>query len=613
MSTAQPHDPKAPITATTNAPEAAGPDQSDDLIVAPGGKHKTRFLMTFLLVIILLTTFSVTGPLMTALTGGEMPGKGFLSWEVGGQAREIDAQDFYNEKRRLAPIGGFLFGIGDGRAVSNEEAARFIVIDSVAEHSGVRVTDDELVKFVERSFPAGPAGSTKEQYSAFLKAYRTTAKDFESIVRRGLRYARYQQLMSAGLSVPDMAAVEKAWRGQHQEYRLVGGRLAVADLVAEARAQAPQGADLQAWFDLLTPIEKDAYRTQDAASAELAVFPHQDSAVTGVELYAKYPPAADANDEAVAREYHQNFGITRFRRTSFEGMTPSIENLVLPFDEVKDAAMKEGKAYKAMSAWIADMNERAGKGEAVDFAAEAATLGLAFRTQTEVLTFDSWNALSLPFASRYAFEAILAAQAPGTLPNVVVDQKGLVVAKVLQKNAAAMPPFDQLSERVAEAWAKKKAGELAVARLDAVRERFLVANADGTKGPKAEVEESDFIAALGETKAEIVERDWAERSTPPKDTDTPFDVWLRGNFTIWTQTEKTVAKSELDRDGANAWIVRASGVRDPQLSRMSPGDVSSLGRNNWFMERGMFTEQQVSGKLALEERYKFKLSAEAGE
>jgi hypothetical protein len=294
-------------------------------------------------------------------------------------------------------------------------------------------------------------------------------------------------------------------------------------------------------------------------------------------------------------------------------MTPSIENLVLPFDEVKDAAMKEGKAYKAMSAWIADMNERAGKGEAVDFAAEAATLGLAFRTQTEVLTFDSWNALSLPFASRYAFEAILAAQAPGTLPNVVVDQKGLVVAKVLQKNAAAMPPFDQLSERVAEAWAKKKAGELAVARLDAVRERFLVANADGTKGPKAEVEESDFIAALGETKAEIVERDWAERSTPPKDTDTPFDVWLRGNFTIWTQTEKTVAKSELDRDGANAWIVRASGVRDPQLSRMSPGDVSSLGRNNWFMERGMFTEQQVSGKLALEERYKFKLSAEAGE
>ena len=59
--------------------------------------------------------------------------------------------------------------------------------------------------------------------------------------------------------------------------------------------------------------------------------------------------------------------------------------------------------------------------------------------------------------------------------------------------------------------------------------------------------------------------------------------------------------------------MRASGVRDPQLSRMSPGDVSSLGRNNWFMERGMFTEQQVSGKLALEERYKFKLSAEASE
>ncbi|MEY2745052.1 MAG: hypothetical protein RL112_94, partial [Planctomycetota bacterium] len=85
------------------------------------------------------------------------------------------------------------------------------------------------------------------------------------------------------------------------------------------------------------------------------------------------------------------------------------------------------------------------------------------------------------------------------------------------------------------------------------------------------------------------------------------------NFTIWTQTEKTVAKAELDRDGVNAWIVRASGVRDPQLSRMSPGDVSSLGRSNWFMERGTFMEQQVSGKAALEERYKLKLSAEASE
>lgn len=611
MSTDKPHDPKAP---TSDSPLATQGDlqKDDDLIVAPTGKSRTRFLMTFLLVIILLTTFTVTGPLLTALTGGDMPGEAYLTWEVEGQPRSMDAQDFMTEKRKLAPIGGFLFGANDGRAVTDEETARFIVIDDVADAAGVRVADTDLLGFIERSFPAGVGGNTADQYKQFLRSYRLSAKEFEAMLRRALRYVRYQQLLSAALNVPDIAAVEKSWRGQHQEFRLEGLAISVVDSMVEARAQAPQGADLQAWFDALSQPEKDAYKTQDAASAELAVAAHGEGAFAGEALWAKYPLPADQTEEQLARKYHQDYGFTRFRRASFpDGMVPSIENLILPFDEVKADATREAKAYYSLAAWLKDMKEREAKGEAVDFGAEATALGLAFRSQTDVLTLDSWNNLGLPAASRYAFEAILYSTKTGLLDSVTVDQKGLVVSKVLQKNSAAMPPFDQIADRVTEAWAKKKAQELALAKLNGLHERFIVKNADGTPGIKAEADEASFVAAATELGLVPTVREWAERPTGvAKEGENAFDTWLRNNFAVWSQTEKTVLRAEMDREGSTAWLVRVAGVRDPQLSRMGPGDLASVGRMTTMTERSNFMTQQVSGQEALTARYKLKLNVE---
>lgn len=611
MSTAQPNDPKAPIQDTAQAQQPG--QHEDDLIVAPGGKSRTRFLMTFLLVIILLTTFSVTGPLLTALSGGDMPGSSFLTWERDGQQKSVDAQDFMTEKRKLAPISGFLFGATDGRAITDEEAARFLVVDDVAEGAGVRVTDTDVRGFIERSFPGGAATTTADQYKQFLRSYRISAKEFEQTVRRALRYVRYQQLLTAALSVPDMAAVEKTWRSQHQEYRLLGASVSLADSMAEARTQAPQGDALKAWFDALPEPEKDTYKTQDAASAELAVAPGGEGMFAGDQLYAKYPLPTDQTEEQLAQKYHQDFGFTRFRRTSFPaGMAPSLENLVLPFDEVKADALRESKAHHSLSAWLKDMKDREAKGEAVDFEKEAQALGLTFRRQSDVLTLESWNNLQLPWGSRYAFEPILYATKPGLLDSVSVDAKGLVVSKVLQKNSAAMPPFDQVADRAAEAWSKKKAQELAQAKLSNVRAGFVVKNADGTPGLKAEADEAAFEAAAKAAGATVVVREWAERpSGAAKEGESAFDGWLRSNFTVWTLGEKAVGAAEADREGVMVWLPFVAGVRDPQLARMGPGDIVSIGRMNGFNERRTFMDEQVSGKKALEARYKMAMKVDA--
>ena len=162
-----------------------------------------------------------------------------------------------------------------------------------------------------------------------------------------------------------------------------------------------------------------------------------------------------------------------------------------------------------------------------------------------------------------------------------------------------------------EAWAKKKAQELALAKLNGLHERFIVKNADGTPGIKAEADEASFVAAATELGLVPTVREWAERPTGvAKEGENAFDTWLRNNFAVWSQTEKTVLRAEMDREGSTAWLVRVAGVRDPQLSRMGPGDLASVGRMTTMTERSNFMSQQLSGQEALTARYKLKLNVE---
>ena len=114
-------------------------DHEDELIVAPKGKSKTRFLLTFLLVIMLLTTFSVGDEVIAVLTG--RGGRGaYMSWTHPTRGlQKLDAQDFLLEKRMLTTLWSLLQG-GQRGDRSDEETARFIIFSTVAEDAATRTT-----------------------------------------------------------------------------------------------------------------------------------------------------------------------------------------------------------------------------------------------------------------------------------------------------------------------------------------------------------------------------------------------------------------------------------------------------------------------------------------
>ena len=64
-------------------------------------------------------------------------------------------------------------------------------------------------------------------------------------------------------------------------------------------------------------------------------------------------------------------------------------------------------------------------------------------------------------------------------------------------------------------------------------------------GIKAEADEASFAAAATELGLVPTVREWAERPTGvAKEGENAFDTWLRNNFAVWSQTEKTVLRAD---------------------------------------------------------------------
>jgi len=211
----------------------------DEVIHVPKGSNKARFLMTFLLVVLVLTTFTVTGPLMDVLGGKDKDFKTYMSWTTpAGEARSLSKKKFQQDKNAYLLVLGVMNG-RTPRDINDEQIASFIVLDDAADQAGIRTPDSEVAKVIKATFPNSTV------YSDTLRRNRTTNKDTESMLRRIMRANRYRELQMQALSVPDPVAVEDAWRGRHQEYSFDYVEQPVAGLVEEARSQAPKGDELR--------------------------------------------------------------------------------------------------------------------------------------------------------------------------------------------------------------------------------------------------------------------------------------------------------------------------------------------------------------------------------
>jgi hypothetical protein len=492
-------------------PEIVKPDavHPDEVIHVPKGTSKTRFLMTFLLVVLVLTTFSVSSEVLDVFGGREGVTKDFMTWKSpAGVEKKISYKNFIETKRALAYIMPLVY-IGSEREPTDEQTAAFIVLDESAAEAGIVITDAEMRKKIENDF------KTSDNY---LVTARNSASPRRSWNPSAARDARRPLPRSARAEPhdPDPKAIETNWKGRHQEFMYDYVELPVSALVEEARAMAPKGDELKAWFDALSEPEKAVYKTKPEVSAEIVGL-SLEGTPAGDAILAKYPRPAGTDPEKEARDYHEGFGYARFPKAP----TPQDRTFAQPYESVKAAALVEAPIYHALSDWAADLLKREAAGETIDLATEAAALGLAYRKQADTLTQELWRErYTGSFVGRRSLESLFdPARVVGKFfPAITVDDKAFTFGRPLEIKAEIVPEFSEIASRVESAWADKKAKELAVARLEKLRDSFGTRPdpADAAALPfKAEADEAKFTEVAKAAGFVVQRRDWRDRFTPP--------------------------------------------------------------------------------------------------
>lgn len=573
---------------------------ADEVIHVPKGSSKARFIMTFLLVIMVLTTFTVSSEVLNVLSGKDRTLSSYAVWtSPNGQKRTVSNKQFGEEMRALAPLIDMVFP-SQSREQTEDSVAAFLAFEDAARETGIQITDGEVAQWIQQNLGAN--------YGQVLARFRLTPKEYEQTLRRVLSVDRYRQLIAMPRGIADPKAVETAWKGRHQEYMFDYVEVPVATAVEEARTLAPKGDELKAWFDALSEPEKATYKTKPTVSAELVAL-SLDGVPNTDALFAKYPRAAGVDAEAEARDYHAGFGYVRFPMTPTPGSNVNSQ----PFDSVKERALIEAPIYNALMAWVADMAKREQAGEVVDVTAEATALGLSSRRQGDARTYEGWKEAGISFVGRITLGRLfpptdedLVNSAGKMFAAIQVDEKAFVFGRVLTATPARLPEFADIQDRVTQAWADKKAKELALARLEKVRDAF------GTRPDPTDVNAPPFLPTADEAKFkeavkaagyDVRRRDWMERNAPPPADETAGDLYVRTNPSLYTQKENTVLKAELNREGTTAFLVRVGGLRDADVSKMSPADLDQLTREQTFRDQLMFVRVESGSREFLQKHF----------
>jgi hypothetical protein len=552
------------------------------LVEVPKGTSRLRFILSFVLVVFLLLVFSITGPMMSALSGGSEGGDAvFMSWTLpDGQKRTLNTAEFFQEKRAFAtleimyPILG-MAGIDPG---DNDATARFLITEDMAHFSGVSAATDDLEELILTAF--GDA----ETYKGYIASRRDlTPLAFEALLRRGRTAQRYTQLLASGVSALAPTEIADAWSKNNQEYNFQYVELTNEDFSEAARASLPGDEALEDWFDGLSPFEKAGYNTSPSWSADLAWLDTSSSAPMQALMEA-YPRPEDEDAEEMALNYYNSFSYVRFLRPTPEDGGAEEEQdaeRFLAYEDVTSLAQREAPIYNSLVDWLSDMQTRLDEGEVVDLQTEAIALGLTFAA-VDPRTSADWAEGEEPWSGNFL------AQSTGGLPEgrlatrVTVEEGAFVIAQVVEKFAASLPPFSEVRDRVADSWAEERRAELAVESLVSLRAEFEVAPEDGDvkDAPRAASTDLEaFKSAVTAAGYTLVERGFKTRYSRPGDDpskNSEADNFLQNSTQFYTLEEGTLPVPSGTRDGKLSFLVRVGGKRDPELSMMDPGELAMM-------------------------------------
>ena len=565
------------------------PHDPDEIVHTPT-KHRARWIMGILLLILILTTFTV-GDEIRKLATGEGRTSAYAHWNrPGGGVQSVSLEDWQGSLRSLNKLFSIL-GIQVQDSDQKERVAKHFVVGALARDAGVTVTDAELRKNI-----LGRFGVTSV-YEQALARFRCSSTEFEDTLREELTVERYMTLMAGAWNTPDVAEIEKSWKKQHQEYAFDYVSMPIESMLEQAKKAPLSDEELHAYYDGLPQPKKDSFKNKEKIAADLAGLAYEGASPDA--LFAKFPkPTDEAEIGKQAQAYFDGFGQKRFA-----GKT---------FDEVKDRARGEALVYGSLQAWLADMRSREERGLAVNLGADGAVLGLAQQHMPAALLQSEWIAnkpapWTGPQTAGLLFGNATDVVAGKLYPKVIVDEGGFTIVSVYEKQEAVIPPFEQLADKLREEMFQKRARDYALVRLEALRNQFGTRPEPEPGKPAPawmpEVEEANFYEVTRAAGFEPVLRDFKERAQMRAGDGTPaVDQFALTQVAIYTAKPGTVPPSASDFEGKNAYLLRVRGARDPDLARMKANEFASVEANLKQAGQSEFIQKSFSLN-ALQSRY----------
>lgn len=558
--------------------EAAAEHHETHLVEAPKGTSRSRFIFNLLLVVFLLLIFSITGPMMSTLTGGGQPtGEIYMAWTTpDGDRVELETTKFYEEKRKFARLeflAPFLL-LGQVEASEDYQTARFLILESLADRAGIYVADTEVADTIVEAFGGA------EGYTNWLSVQRDlSASAFENILRRGLMVRRYLQISSATAGEVLTEDVIDRWKLGAEEFNFEYVEVLAEDFREEAEANVLPDDELEAWFMALNDFQKRPFMSDRAVSADLAWF---DPSAEGdySALFESYPRPEDEDAEQMAQNFYNGFSHVRFAKPVPEtdeeqkAAEEAGESKYFSFDEVADQVRKEAPVYYSMMDWLSHMQLRKSEGEAVDLQTEAITLGIKYE-RVAPRSRDDWLNGEEPWAGRYFFGSITPEEGAYS-QRVAVEEDALVIAQILEVRDPQLPEnFADYRDEVAAKWVDERIPELTAEKLEAVRDAFGERPEEGEFETTATAEE--FKAAVEAAGWEVQERGYDRQFPRPggdDDRPTQAEFFIRAKSILFTLDQDTVIAAEATRDGKAAYLMRVAGKREGDPMTMLPSEAS---------------------------------------
>ncbi len=318
-------------------------------------RHQKKLLYTAGLFTLL--TFSVTGPMLTAVDSIFGKQKDMPSIQVGGQRVKLEPADYQLGSliaRNMVNMQGnpalppVLPVLGTGEGGTNDLADMLAILRRASIAEGIDVSMQEVDRAIDTL-----REQAKVESAARLAGYRGfhSLAEYREVVREAMRIGTYVRLQTLALDNSDARVLEHVIADKEK----VGFRTAVFDeKAAEEQMKAATTLtddDLRAWLDTKTDVEKSRIQAFDSNHLELR-FGALLLAEGGFDP-AQWQDGALKDFQPQDDQLHGLYDQEKEQRFKLDG-----DKNFKPFEDVKPELVRLAQAEQVMNNLLAELRKK---------------------------------------------------------------------------------------------------------------------------------------------------------------------------------------------------------------------------------------------------------------